>query len=121
MNSRAVKEREPRRMVDFPCEVAGLGTLALGQLRNLSIEGCCLLSSHVASDHDRMMISLELPGIASAYHFVGEARWTQPGPIPNLYWVGCRFAHTERSRNLVRELLREIDEESLPGAPRQTA
>jgi hypothetical protein len=114
-----MKEREPRQVVDFPCEVAGVETPALGQVRNLSVGGCCLLSSHVASGKDRLMISLDVPGLASECHFVAEARWTQPGPTPDLYWVGCRFAHTERSRNLVRELLREIDEGS--GDSRRTA
>lgn len=109
------REREPRQEVDFPCEVAAVGALALGQVRNLSVGGCCVLSPHLASDQERLMISLEVPGLASEYHFVAEVRWSELGPTPNLYWVGCRFSHTERSRSLVRELLREIDEGSLPG------
>ena len=110
------REREPRQSVDFPCEVAAVGAVALGQVRNLSLGGCCVLSPHLASERERMMISLEVPGLASEYHFVAEARWSELGPTPDLFWVGCRFSHTERSRSLVQELLREIDEGSLsPG------
>lgn len=118
----AIKEREPRKTVDYPCEVAGVGIHALGQVRNLSSGGCCLLSPHLASDRERLMISLEIPGLTSEYHFVAETRWSELGPTPDLYWLGCRFSHTERSRSLVRELLREIDEGSLPsaGEPRRT-
>ncbi len=109
------REREPRRDVDFPCEVAAVGAVALGQIRNLSVGGCCVLSPHLATDRERMMISLEVPGLSSEVHFVAEVRWSELGPTPHLYWVGCRFSHTELSRSLVQELLQEIEEGSAPG------
>jgi|ERR1043166_1849268 hypothetical protein len=114
-----MQDREARRKVDIPCEVAGLGGGAEGRLRDLSFEGCRLLSPHFAFGGERLMISLNFPGSPPEMHVVAEARWSDVAPIRDCYLLGCRFVHSDQTREAVRNLVEAIATNRWPELGRQ--
>ena len=113
------QDRERRQRVDIPCELASVGRVDMGRVRDLSTGGCRLLSPHLGSDEDRLMISISVPGLLPEVQVMAETRWSDLTPNRNLYFLGCRFLHAEQSQALIRKLLEAIETKRLPDLERK--
>lgn len=113
------QDREERQKVDISCELAGLGGAAEGQIRDLSVGGCRLLTPHFGFGGERLMISLSLPSPRAEMHLVAETRWSDLSPTPSLYVLGCQFVHTDQSRKHVKDLLASMEGSRRPDVARQ--
>jgi hypothetical protein len=103
------QDRERRQIVDIPCELVSVGRVSAGRVRDLSTGGCRLLSPHLGSDQERLMISISAPGLLPEIQVVAETRWSDLTSNRDLYFLGCRFLHAEQTPGLIRQLLEAIE------------
>jgi hypothetical protein len=105
---RPQKARKARIKVDLWCELHGAKDRAVGHIRNLTIDGCRILSP--SAFPIRETLSLVLAGSAAEpdLHLKAQLRWLALNPEEGPFELGCRFVHSADSARQVERMLKGV-------------
>jgi hypothetical protein len=85
-----------------PCEIQGSKGSSKVPLRDISLEGCRVISSESHGVGDSVQLTIRLP---EAVTLPAHVRWVDRDAGKELFILGCEFAHTPDSRKALRDAL----------------
>ena len=85
-----------------PCEIKGTQGTSKVPLRDISLDGCRVISSAAHAAGDAIELSIRLP---SPVTIPAHVRWVDRDAGKELFILGCEFAHTADSRKSLRDAL----------------
>ncbi|HLY07856.1 MAG TPA: PilZ domain-containing protein [Planctomycetota bacterium] len=85
-----------------PCEIKGSQGSSKLPLRDISLEGCRVISTEAHGVGDSVHLTIRLP---SPVEIPAHVRWVDRDAGKELYILGCEFAHTPESRKSLRDAL----------------
>lgn len=86
-----------------PCEIRGSTGNNKVPLRDISLEGCRVISSGSHAVGDTVQLSIHLP---HAVQVPAQVRWVDRDAGKELFILGCEFAHTPETRQALRDALK---------------
>jgi len=102
------KPRRARIKTDFWCDVAGARNTAHVHVRNLTLDGCRLLSPCAFPKGEVVDLAMSTSENEPDLKVQAEIRWLGLNPDEGPFVLGCRFVHTETTADRVEKLLRSV-------------
>ncbi len=84
------------------CEIRGSQGNNKVPLRDISLEGCRVISSESHAIGDAVQLSIHLP---HPVQVPAQVRWVDRDAGKELFILGCEFAHTPETRKALRDAL----------------
>jgi hypothetical protein len=102
----AEANRRPARVpLTVPCDINGTKESIKVPVRNLSLDGIRLVSAGPHAVGDTLKVTLRMP---ARIGLSAEVRWVKHDAAKDAYAVGCRFVHTEGSRQALKDALQDM-------------
>lgn len=97
--------RSGRVRLVIPCEIKGPKESLKVPLRDISLDGCRLVSEETHSVGDTLQVTLRLH---TRLQIAAEVRWVEHNAAKGHYVLGCRFTHAGDSRQALKESLQNM-------------
>src|SRR5437667_12669190 len=97
--------RSGRVRLVIPCEIKGSKETVKVPMRDISLDGCRLISSEAHSVGDTLQVTLRLH---TRLEISAEIRWVETDAAKNHYILGCRFNHAGESRQALKDSLQNM-------------
>ena len=88
-----------------PCEIKGSKETVKAPVRDISLDGCRLVSAEKYAVGDALQVALRLP---TRIEVAAEIRWVEHDAAKGHYVLGCRFAHEGESRQQLKATLQNM-------------
>jgi hypothetical protein len=85
-----------------PCEIRGSQGSSKVPLRDISLEGCRVISSATHAVGDALQLTIRLP---DPVQVPAQVRWVDRDAGKEIFILGCEFAHTPETRKALRDAL----------------
>lgn len=109
----------PRDKVEFECEVGGTQGACVGQVRDVTEDGCRIFCPHNYTDGDMLAVTFVIPSFSQRFDFVAKVMRTDFAADGKLYELGCKLIHTPSSRKLLKELIWQLHQGNVPEIQRK--
>lgn len=86
-----------------PCEIQGSQGSSKVPLRDISLEGCRVISSGTHAVGDALQLTIRLP---DPVQVPAQVRWVDRDAGKEIFILGCEFAHTPETRKALRDALK---------------
>lgn len=97
--------RSGRVRLVIPCELKGAKETLKVPVRDISLDGCRLVSAEKYAVGDAVQVALRL---GSKVEIPAEIRWVEHDTAKGHYVLGCRFAHEGESRQQLKNTLQNM-------------
>ena len=94
-----------RMKLSIPCEIKGEKEPSRVPVRDISLDGCRVLSAHSTPAGEALQLTLRLP---APLELAAEVRWVEEDPSKKGFILGCRFVHTPESRRSLQDALKGL-------------
>jgi hypothetical protein len=108
-----------RDKVEFECEVGGTQGACLGQVRDITEDGCRIVCPHQYSEGDMLAVTFLIPSFSQRFDFVAKVMRVDFAADGKLYEFGCKLIHTPSSRKLLKELIWQLHQGNVPEIQRK--
>lgn len=88
-----------------PCEIKGSKETIKVPLRDISLDGCRLISSEKHEVGDALQVTLRL---ITKIEIAAEIRWVDAASVKDHYVLGCCFVHAGESRQQLKDVLQNM-------------
>jgi hypothetical protein len=88
-----------------PCEIQGSRGDGKVPLRDISLEGCRIISSTSHGVGDAIQLRIRLP---DPVQVPAQVRWVDRDAGKELFILGCEFTHTPETRKALRDALQSM-------------
>jgi hypothetical protein len=101
----AAGRRSGRVRLVVPCELKGSKETIKVPVRDISLDGCRLVSAEKYAVGDTLRIALRF---STRVEVPAEVRWVEHDAAKNHYVLGCRFAHEGETRQQLKSSLQSM-------------